>query len=62
MIIHQISSEGYVNFAVGPLKVNHMIVDLAMKNRTPLKIAVLAGRPAFEVAALLNCRCASSRP
>jgi hypothetical protein len=52
MIIHQISSESYVIFAVGPLKVNHMIVDLAMKNRTPLKIAVLAGRPAFEVAAL----------
>ncbi|PNE12324.1 MAG: hypothetical protein CR217_03615 [Beijerinckiaceae bacterium] len=62
MIIHQISSESYVIFAVGPLKVNHMIVDLAMKNRTPLKIAVLAGWPAFEVAALLNCRGASSRP
>jgi hypothetical protein len=62
MIIHQTSSESYVIFAVGPLRVNHMIVDLAMKNRTPLKIAVLAGRPAFEVAALSNCRFASSRP
>ncbi len=62
MIIHQISSESYVILFVVPLTVNHMIVDLAMKNRTPLKIAVLAGRPAFEVAALSNCRFASSRP
>jgi hypothetical protein len=61
IIIHHTTSKRYVNFAVDSLTVNHMIVDMAIKNRAPLKISVLAWRPAFEVAALSNCRFATSR-
>ena len=44
MIIHQTSSDSYVIYAVVPLTVNHTIVDMAMKNRTLLKIVWRGGR------------------
>ena len=42
IIIHQTAGKRYFSFAAGSLTAKHMIVVMAIKNRAPVKMSVLA--------------------